>query len=194
MKRSGLFLLFLLLVVSLIAQTEYLGDGVFINHEGTINVMVDTGMVAKYIDEDYVMFMVFMLMDKNMSANIDRESVFIIYEEENIYMPAIKEFRANYSSDVRDRRMFKMTIQGDNYCSSHFSGVRVNWSHDFFPARNEAKTPAEIMTISSTYVSKSKVYFKNPGFKAGDSVRLIVRGSENPAIVGSCSFKIPAVK
>lgn len=194
MKKSSLILLTLVLAISLLAQTEYLGDGVFVNHEDKINVMVDTGMAAKYIDEDYVMFMVFMLMDKDMSANVDRKSVFIIYKGENLYMPEIKEFRENYTGDVRDRRMFQQTIQGDNYSTSQFGGFRVNWSHDFFPARNENKTPAERMTLSSSYVSKSKVYFKNPGFKAGDSVRLIVRGSENAAIIGSCSFKLPAIK
>jgi len=194
MKKSIVVTLVLFLAVSLLAQTEYLGDGIFVNHEGKINVMVDSGLAARYIEEDYVMFMVYMLMDKGSSANIDRKSVFIIYNGENIYMPTIQEFRENYKSDVRDRRMFHKTLQGDNYSTSQFLGFLINGSQDFFPARNENKTPSQRMTLSSSYTSKSKVYFKNPGFKAGDLVRLIVRGSENAAIVGSCSFKLPAIK
>ena len=58
--------------MSLSAQTKYLGDGVYVNTEKEIDILVDTGMAAKYIEEDYIMFMVGMLMEKNNTPTIDR--------------------------------------------------------------------------------------------------------------------------
>ncbi len=57
MKKYHLVLFILVLAVSLSAQTKYLGDGVYVNTDKEIDILVDTGMAAKYIEEDYIMFM-----------------------------------------------------------------------------------------------------------------------------------------
>ncbi len=194
MKKYHLVLLILVLAVSLSAQTKYLGDGVYVNTEKEIDILVDTGMAAKYIEEDYIMFMVGMLMEKNNTATIDRKSLYVVFNDQEIFMPDIKDFRENYRSDTRDLRMFRQTIQTDQYLSSQFAGFRINWAHDFFPARNENKIPSDKMTISSTYISKTKLYIKNPGFKAGDMVTIKVHDIDKPEITSECTFKIPKIK
>ncbi len=194
MKKYHLVLLILVLAVSLSAQSKYLGDGVYINTDKEIDILVDTGIAAKYIEEDYIMFMVGMLMEENNTATIDRKSLYVVFNGQDIFMPDVKDFRENYSSDTRDLRMFRQTIQIDQYISSQMAGFRINWAHDFFPARNENKTPSEKMTISSTYITKTKLYIKNPGLKAGDEVTIKVKDIDNPEITSECTVKIPRIK
>ncbi len=70
----------------------------------------------------------------------------------------------------------------------HFSFNRFN---DFFPVQASGMLPAEQGFVSTNFGFKSKVYFKNPGFKSGDMIVIKVRDENNPDIWGSVVVELP---
>jgi len=184
MKRTltALFI-FTLVSAGLMTQTTDMGRGVFVNMEGQINILADAGLVEIYLESDYVMIMLFMLTDPNINANINRDTVWVMYNNEPIKMPILSEFREAYRNENRDARVYNR-MGKDQLIQSQLSGYPINWDFDFFPLRSQSKS-TDRASLSETMITKTKLYIKNPGFKPGDRFLIAVRDIDNPDIKGA---------
>ena len=108
MKRIYLALLaaLVLLVPSMGAQTTRLGENVFSSEEGAINVTVQSGVAARRLESDYLMFVLFMGADVGVSATITPNEIIMIHKDTPLPMPPLKELRENYNGDARDLRTY----------------------------------------------------------------------------------------
>lgn len=176
-------LLFALVSLGLMTQTTDMGRGVFVNMEGPINILADAGLVERYLESDYVMVMLFLLTDPNIDANINRDTVWVMYNNEPIKMPVLSEFREAYQNENRDARVYDR-MGKDQLIQSQLSGYRINWDFDFFPLRSQAKS-TDRASLSATVITKTKLYIKNPGFKVGDRFLIAVRDIDNPDLKGA---------
>lgn len=164
------------------AQTIDLGQFAYLNNDGPLNVLVEAGIAANYLDSPYVLFILHMGMDANQHASIDRDSITLIYKGKEFKMPDLKEFRKNYNQERRDFRVY--TKMGDEpYISAGMNTYQYNPEFDFFPLRHETSRSTDSGSLSSTIGLRTKVYFKNPGFEPGDKFIIQVKDRKNPAVV-----------
>ncbi len=176
-------LLFALVSVGLMTQTTDMGRGVFVNMEGQINILADAGLVELYLESDYVMIMLFLLTDPNVNANINRDTVWVMYNNEPIKMPVLSEFREAYRNENRDARVYDR-MGKDQLIQSQLSGYPINWDFDFFPLLSQAKS-TDRASLSATVITKTRLYIKNPGFQVGDRFLIAVRDIDNPDLKGA---------
>ncbi len=186
MKKIWVTSFILSLAISLSAQTQDIGQGAFFNDAGQINIIVDASIAVRFIDSDYIMFMVYLLADKGVTANVNRDTVVILYKEEVHKMPSIKDFRKEFRQESRDMRIYDR-MGKDSLVMSQFYGYSFNPTFDFFPLRIEPQISTDRATITSSMIVQTKVYIKNPGFKKGDVLGIGVRDIEDPNIKGSCA-------
>jgi hypothetical protein len=168
------------------AQTKDIGQGAFFNDEGQINLIVDASIASRFIDSDYIMFMVYMLADKGVTANVSRDTVVVVFKEEVHKMPTLKDFRKEFRQENRDMRIYER-MGKDSLVMSQFYGYSFHPEFDFFPLRNEPQMSTDKTTITSSMIIQTKVYIKNPGFKKGDVLGISVRDVKDPNIKGSCA-------
>lgn len=190
MKNLRYFLLFLFLSASLMATSLDLGNSVFYNDVGSINLAADAGVAVRNMDSPYVMFVLYMSADKKVRARINREDVVLIYKGKEYKMPDLTEFRKNYSGDQRDQEMYSRLGKE----SLAFSDMRFYWFNyfnDFFPVQASGILPVDFGSINGHFGFKSKAYFKNPGFKSGEMVVIKVRDENNPDVWGSVVVELP---
>jgi hypothetical protein len=186
MKKLWVILFILSLSLSLSAQTDDIGQGAFFNDQGQINLLVDASIAVRFIDSDYVMFMVYMLTDKATTAQINRDTVVVVYNDEVHKMPTLKDFRKAFRQENRDMRIYNQ-LGKDSLVMSQFYGYSFNNQFDFFPLRAEAQKSTDSTTITSSMIIQTKVYIKNPGFKKGDVLGIAVRDVTDPNLKGSCA-------
>ena len=186
MKKLWVTLLILVLSTSLSAQTKDIGQGAFVNDEGQINLIVDASIAVRFIDSDYIMLMVYMLTDKGITANVNRDTVVVIYNEEVHKMPTLKDFRKEFRQENRDMRIYER-MGKDSLIMSHFYGYNFNETFDFFPLRNAPQMSTDAATVTSSMIIQTKLYIKNPGFKKGDVLGVGVRDIKDPNKKGSCA-------
>ena len=191
MKNFGYFILILLMSVSLMATSLDLGNSIFYNNEGSINLVVDAGVAVRNLDSPYVLFVLYMSADKKISAHINREDVVLVYNDQEYVMPDLAEFRKNYNSDSRDHQIYSR-LGKESLFLSDMRYFLFNRFYDFFPVKASGILPVDNGYISSNFGFKSKAYFKNPGFKSGDSVVIKVRDKNNPEIWGSVVVELPS--
>lgn len=182
--RTAVFLVLLCLLVT--AQTKDLGQKVFFNDEAPINLAVDASVASYHIDSPYVLFVLYMGTDKDMSALINREDVIMIYNNEEYNMVSFDELRKEYDKDRRDYNFYMQTDKR-SLITSQMRFYTFQWNLDFFPARFEQVTRTDEGGISSTVGFRTKAYFKNPGFKRGDPVLIKVIDRKKPEMWGSAS-------
>jgi len=182
-KTLTALVLIALASAGLTAQTTDMGRGVFVNMEGPINIVADAGLVERYMESDYVMIMLFMLSDPNTTAKINRDTVWVIFNDEPIKMPVLSEFREAYRNENRDARIYDR-MGKDQLIQSQMSGYPINWDFDFFPLRSQSKSTDQA-TLSGSVITKTRLYIKNPGFKPGDRFLITVRDVDNPEIKGA---------
>jgi len=190
MKRLDLTLLTVLfLLVPLTGkQTTRLGDNVFSSEEGAINLAVQSGVAARRLESDYLMFVLFMGADKGVSATITPQEIVMIHNETPIPMPSLKELREKYNGDARDLRTYNNLAQDPLY-SSKLRFLRFANSKDFFPSRREATVPLKAATVDSNIGFSTRAYFKNPGLQKGDAIMIFVRDRDNSEIWGSVAVE-----
>ncbi len=190
MKHLNLILLaaLFLLIPPMGAQTTQLGEDVFSSDEGAINLAVQSGVAARRLDSDYLMFMLFMGADEGVSATITPQEIVMITNDTSIPMPSLKELRENYNGDARDLRTYNNLTQAPLYSSKLRFLVFTN-SRDFFPSRREAHVPLKAATVNSDIGFSTRVYFKNPGLQKGDAIAIFVRDRDNPEIWGSVAVE-----
>ena len=190
MKNLRYFILILLMSVSLMATSLDLGNSIFYNSEGSINLAADAGVVVRNMDSPYVLFVLYMSADKKISASINREDVILVHKGKEYLMPDLVEFRKNYQGDLRDQEMYSR-LGKESLALSDLHHFWFNTYNDFFPVQASGRLPVDQGSISSHFGFKSKVYFKNPGFKSGDMVVIKVRDKDDPDIWGSVAIELP---
>jgi hypothetical protein len=165
-------------------QTQDLGMGAFANERGAILVAVDAALVDFQINSPYVMFVMYMAA-KNQSQDIvvSRDTIVMVYQGNEYKMPTYKELRENYKGEIHDC---------DFYRHLGKEGIVSSWVRfynfpraDFFPPLTVNATPAVDEASLYGFVGfRTKVYFKNPGFKKGDKVTFKVWDKKNPKVSG----------
>ncbi len=166
------------------AQTLDLGQNVFFNEEGVINVAADASVASRTLEGEYVMFVLYLIADDGAYASIDREDVVLVHNEKVYSMPSLEEFRKNYRQDRRDMTLYNR-LGKESLIQSKMRFYRFQWTYDFFPVLGQNVTVTDRGDMSSQLGFKTKVYFKNPGFKAGDHVIIKVMDRKNPEVWGA---------
>jgi hypothetical protein len=164
------------------AQTIDLGQFAFLNNDGPLNVLVEAGIAANYLDSPYSFFVLHMGMDANQHGSIDRDSITLIYKGSEHKMPGLREFRKNYNQERRDMRVY-LKMGEEPWISAGMNTYQYNPAFDFFPMRHESSRSTDRGSLSSTIGIRTKVYFKNPGFEPGDKFIIQVKDRKNPAVV-----------
>jgi hypothetical protein len=67
---------------------------------------------------------------------------------------------------------------------------RFQTAWDFFPARGQNVRKTDEGEISAQEGFQTKAYFKNPGFKAGDTIIIKVLDTENELIWGATAVQL----
>ena len=173
----------------MLAQTEHLGQEVFFNQEGVINMAVDASVASRNLDSPYVMFMLFMGADQGAYAKISRDTIFLMHNNETYAMPSLKELRENYDRDRLDLDLYRR-MGKDSLILSNMRFYRFQTAYDFFPARGQNVRITDDGDMSSREGFQTKAYFRNPGFKAGDKIIIKVLDTENKVIWGACAVEL----
>jgi len=187
MKIVRLVLLFSLVGLLVMAQTQHLGQRVFINEEGAINLAIDASLAVQKLDSSYVPFVLYMGTDKG-SATVPRENVFLIHNGNTYSLPELKTFRSEYKDDRNDYRQYNQVYMGqESLVMTRFRDYRFEWDRDFFPPRGSGLTVSNRAGISNVIGFKTFAYFKNPGFKKGEQVLIKVIDNKNENVFGACA-------
>lgn len=187
MKKSILVLMVLGIATFGFGKTRHLGNYSYINTDGEINIAVNAAVAAKNLNLQYLPFIAYMGCDVGSMAVIDRKSVVLLYKGKAYHLPTMKELRQNYNRDVMDMTLFAREIE--HIFPSEMSNYTYQPWVDFCPARTEPrKVPSTTVTLSSSTGVKTKLYFKNPGIKKGDTAVLKVVDKKNPDIKGSITI------
>ena len=189
MNFARIFLYLGVLCLFLYPQTEKLGENVYYNGEGVINLAVDATVAAYDLDKVYVPFVLFMGADPNSKAKIHRDDVSLIFKDKVYHMPDIKEFRRNYRGESRDLKIYTQ-FGKTNLVSPKMHHLRFQKAYDFFPQRTESTLLIDETEITGLIGFATWVYFANPGFKIGDRVVIKVVDKENPDVWGQVSFEL----
>jgi hypothetical protein len=189
--KIGLALGLLTLVLS--AQTIDLGNHVFYNEEGSINLAVDANMAVRILDSPYVPFVLYMGADPHVIANINRSDVTLVHDGRSYHMVDIKVLRKEYSQDTRDHRMYSRFTK-DNLALSRMRYYRFQIQYDFFPPRASNIRVTDEASVSETIGFRTFAYFKNPGFKDGDTVIINVVDKEDSEVWGASAVVLNQVK
>jgi hypothetical protein len=179
----------LLLVLSAVAfpQTKDLGMGAFSNENGPIILVIDASLADMKIDSPYVMFMAFMGGKDDVNATISRDDVVMVYGGQEYKMPSIKELREKYNGEVNDRDLYRK-LGKEGVIASAVRFYQFRDQYDFFPVLGpRGKLAGEEGSVSGLIGFKTRLYFKNPGFKKGDQILFKVRDKANPKLTGECA-------
>lgn len=188
MKLLRVTILAMLMGLVASADTEYLGNDVYSNDEELINIVVDAAVAVRNLDSPYLMFMLYMFVDENVSATIERKDVVLIHKDKEYKMPSVKELRKNYSGDTRDIRLYNSLIKS-TLALSGIRFYRFPLFQDFFPTRNQATTAVDQGSMNNFIGFRTKVYFKNPGLKEGDVVVIKVKDKKDPEVYGAVAVE-----
>jgi hypothetical protein len=185
MKNLKVVFLLLLLCAAAYSQTQDLGLGAFANEHGAILVAVDAALVDFQMDRPYVMFVVYMAA-KNQNQNIvvGRDTVVMVYQGTEYKMPTFKELRENYKGEIRDVDFYRH-LGKEGIISSWVRFYNFTARTDFFPPATMGSSLAvDEASMYSFTGFRTKVYFKNPGFKKGDKMTFKVWDKKNPKLSG----------
>lgn len=185
MKRLALLLLSAVLCGTAMAQTEDLGLNQYANEKGPILIAIDASFAARNLDNTYLMFVLYLGSgNKLQEITVGRDNITMVYQGREIKMPSVKELRANYQGQIRDydfyRHLGKEGIIGSWVRFYQFPG-----GSEFFPLPTlDSPTASDYGSMFDYTGFAASIYFKNPGFKKGDSFLLKVRDKDNPELTG----------
>lgn len=181
----SVFLALLIIAGAGFGQTIDLGQSVFLSREGDIIVAVDAALAVRKIDSPYVMFMAFFLAQGYDSLSIHRDDVSMIYNGQEYKMPTFEEWRKEYRAGQNDVTLYN-TLGKETLVSSELRNYSFPLGSDFFPLLSGGARLTEQGSLAGTIGFRTKLYFKNPGFKQGDELVIMVKDHKNPEIKGSC--------
>jgi hypothetical protein len=180
----GLYCLALPLV-----QTQDLGQGVFFNDEGAIVMALDAVVAIKKLDSPYIMFVAYMGAAGNMSAKITRGDVTLIHNGKEYGMPTIEEFIAKYNGGQNDWGLYERAGK-ESLILSQMRYWRYQQGTDFYPLQSQGILVVSEGSMTSSLGFRTRLYFKNPGFKKGDQIVIQVRDHSKPEVSGSCAVRL----
>jgi hypothetical protein len=191
MKTSTFTLFVLATGLLLSAQTIYVGQHVYYNGEGVVNIAADASMAVQRLDQNYVPFVLFMGTDEKGSVHIPRENVVLVYRDQEYYMPALKDFRKEYSYDNRDARQYRNFYAGiESLVATQMRYYTFNWQDEFFPSRSSGRLALDQASLTGSIGFTTFAYFKNPGLQFGDTVVIKVFDKDNPDIWGAVAVEL----
>lgn len=176
----------LALSAAALSQTTELGQNVFTSSQGEIVLTIDAALAVRRLDRPYVMFVAFMVVRGPQSVVVDRDDVTMIYNGQEYKMPSLKEWRSNYNGGGGDASLYNR-LGKDTLVLSHLSNYEFPTDQDFFPVLGKGPLPTDRGSIAGMVGFRTKLYFKNPGFKQGDQLVISVKDKNDPEIVGSCA-------
>jgi len=193
MKLLKITLALAFLAFLLSAQTVDLGNHVFYNEEGGINLAVDANMAVRILDSPYVPFVLYIGADPRIIANISRDDVTLVHDGKSYPMVSIQELRKEYGQDTRDFRMYSR-FSKENLALSRMRYYRFQTRYDFFPPRASNLRVTDEASVSETIGFRTFAYFKNPGFKDGDTVIINLVDKKDSEIWGASAVLLNQVK
>jgi hypothetical protein len=189
--KIGFFLGLFTLMLS--AQTVDLGTHVFYNEEGAINLAVDANMAVRILDSPYVPFVLYMGADPSVIANINRSDVTLVHDGRSYQMVDLKVLRKEYDHETRDYRMYSRFTK-DNLALSKMRYYRFQTRYDFFPPRASNIRVTDEASVSETIGFRTFAYFKNPGFKDGDTIIINVVDKKDSDVWGASAVVLKEIK
>lgn len=184
---SALFIL----VAFAYPQTEDLGMGAFSNEKGPIKLAVDAGLVNLDINSPYVMFVVYMASGKdNQNIVVARDGVVMIYKGQEYRMPSLEELRKNYKGEIRDVNMYRH-LGKEGIIASWMRFYDFPQQGQFFPPLTlNDQLPRDEGSMFNFTGFRTVCYFKNPGFKPGDTLVLRVTAKNKPELVSEVTVTL----
>jgi hypothetical protein len=165
------------------AQTENLGLASFANDKGPILIAVDAALAVRQLDSPYLMLGLFLAAQKSdQEITVHRDGITMVYQGREYKMPSVKELRTNYQAQIRDV---------DFYRHLGKEGIESSWMRFYkFPIETQlfplslvnSPTAADQGSMYNMTGFATTIYFKNPGFKKGDSFILKVRDMKHPEL------------
>jgi hypothetical protein len=176
-------LLLVFCAVAAFPQTKDLGMGVYQAPQGPITLIIDTSLVSLKIDSPYVMFYAWMGATHNdQEITITPKTVALIFNGKEYPLATMEELRDNYNGMKDDYDIYKRLDKGA-VIGSRVRLFRFTRESDFFPVLGlKASTPVEEASLYNDIGFRTKLYFKNPGFKHGDKATIKVWDKKDPAI------------
>ncbi len=176
---------FFLLCASAYAQTQDLGMGAFANEKGPILIAVDAALVDFQIDKPYVMFVIYLgAKSENQNIVVSRDTVAMVYEGQEYKMPLFRELRENYKGEIRDLDFYRH-LGKEGIVSTWARFYNFPQKADFFPPETPGSTLAvDEASMYSFTGFRTKAYFKNPGFKKGDTITFKVWDKKDSKLSG----------
>lgn len=184
MKAARSVLLFLIAAATAAPQTRDLGQGVFYSGEGAILIAVDAGVAIRKIKSPYVMFRAFMVAAGGDSIVVDRADVVMVYGDVEYRMPAYKEFQKAYSARRGDLELYR-SLGKESLALSPMRNFRFLDDSDFFPVFGQAIALTNEGSMAGNTGFRTTLYFKNPGFKKGDTIVIRVADKKRPELMGA---------
>ena len=167
-------------------QTTELGQHVFISNQGEITLAIDAAMAVRKLDSPYVMFVAFMVVEGNQEVVVHRDDVTLTHNGKDYGMPSLKEWRDSYKGAQGDATQYSR-LGKETLALSRLRDYGFPSDQDFFPILGRGPLPVDQGSFSGMVGFRTKLYFKNPGFKKGDQIVISVRDRKAPEIVGSCA-------
>jgi hypothetical protein len=184
---KGAILVLLMSLVTM-ADTEDLGNHVFSNDMEYINLVADAAVAARNSDSPYLMIVLYMYVDGDIDATVQRKDVVMVYEDKEYPMPSVKELRKNYRGDTRDIRLYNSVTKA-TLALSPIRHYRFPLFQDFFPSKTSAVLAVDQGSMTSYVGFRTRVYFKNPGIKDGDVIVIKVKDNKDPEVYGSVAVE-----
>jgi hypothetical protein len=185
MKIFSVCVAVLLLCAAGFGQTQDLGMGAFANEKGPIQVAVDASLVDFQINQPYAMFMIYVAAkSENQNIVVGRDTLVMVYQGQEFKMPSVRELRENYRAEIHDL---------DFYRHLGKEGIVSTWARfydfpqkaDFFPLQTMSSSLAVDEGSMYGFTGfRTKAYFKNPGFKKGDTITFRVWDRNDPSLSG----------
>jgi hypothetical protein len=182
MKIASCAFFVLFSCVSIFAQTVHEGQKVFYNDEGAIVMAVDASVAVRKLDSPYVMFMLYMGAKGDQSITINPNDVVMIYKDQEYKMPTDKELGEKYKGSINDVDLYRQEGK-ESLILSRIRFWKFQIGGDFFPLPGQLGVDEGSMANQLGF--RTKLYFKNPGFKKGDTILIRIKDKNNPSLTGA---------
>jgi hypothetical protein len=183
---KSVLLVLLLCAAAAYPQTKDLGMGAFENERGPILLAVDASLVDFQLHAPYVMFVMYMASkSQNQDIVVSRNTIEMIYNGQTYKMPTLKELRENYQGEIHDIDFYRH-LGKEGIIASWVRFYNFPHEGDFFPPLTmRSQVATDQGSMYGFFGFRTKLYFKNPGFKKGDKVTFKVWDMKDPKIVST---------
>jgi hypothetical protein len=166
-------------------QTRDFGMGTFANEKGPIQVAVDASLVDFQIDKPYVMFAIYMApKSENQNIVVSRDTLVMVYQGQEYKMTPYKELHENYGAEIHDLDFYRH-LGKEGLIATWIRFYSFPQKADFFPPQSLSSSLAVDEASMYGFIGfRTKAYFKNPGFKKGDTMTFRVWDKKDSTLSG----------